>query len=329
MTNDKFCGDETYDEWVSKQYDSLELKIIQEIHNVYPNWNLDDIKRYAPNFMAAHLKIIKKINDNDITLSMKDTEDRVLNYVSAGINGSKIHVDVFGDDVPKDDYKYLSKWNLHLCKIMRILIYGTKYKNEDELGHAATHTIRFNNYPYGFRSEMELDRDIKEIVELNRERYGTKSDFFKELIFKGVAIHSIINKGQLGERAKDISNDVKKYERRENAFKIRDILADIGDIFKERYETLKDIEDDREALEEFRDDITRFISDELDRNCNKQDKAKIRSTMMKNRELSRILDILEGEELISKKYVESILEKGVVVSYINIIPEEDVKSKYL
>ncbi len=29
---DKFSGDETYEEWISKQYNGLELKIIQEIH---------------------------------------------------------------------------------------------------------------------------------------------------------------------------------------------------------------------------------------------------------------------------------------------------------
>jgi hypothetical protein len=326
MDDEKFSGGETYEEWAGRQYDGLEFRIIQEIHNIYPNWSLGDIKTFAPEFMANHLKIVKKINDEESTLNMKDIEERAFEYVTTGIMGNRVHIQVFGKGVPKGDHHYLAKWIMGLGKILDVLINGAKYKTEDERGHASVHTFRFNGFVYGFRSEMEFDRDVKELVELNRERFGTKSDLFKELIFKGISIYSIINKGILGERAKDITNDVRKFQRKENTFRIRDVLADIDDIFKERYDTLKDIEYDKEALEEFRDDITEFISDELDRNCSKQDKAKIKNAIMKNRDLSRILDILEDEGLVSKTYVESILDKGVAVPYIDIVSNDDTKN---
>ena len=170
---------------------------------------------------------------------------------------------------------------------------------------------------------MELDRDIKEIVELNRERFGTKSDFFKELIFKGVAIYAMINSGQLGERAKDILTDVDKFERKGKMAYLKDVIADIQEEFEERYETLKEIDHDKDALEEYRDDIVKYISDELGRNRSKQDMTKIKSRIIEDRNLSRILDTLERDGLVSKEYVDSITKKGIVMPHTNIIVKNE------
>lgn len=326
MEDNKFSENMTYEEWASKQYaDSIEFKMVQEVHNAYPTWDINDIKTYLPTFISSHMKVVSRVHKDDPTLSIQDIEKRVSNYIMAGIYGNRVHMATFGDTEPCDDYHFLAKWNVHLCKIMQILTHGTKYKTEDDRGHASAHSFKFNKYTYGFRSEMELDRDIKEIVELNRERFGTKSDFFKELIFKGVALYSMINSGQLGERAKDILTDVDKFERKGKSAYLKDVLADIEDEFEDRYNTLRDIERDKDALEEFRDDLVKYISDELGRNRSKQDMTKIRTRIMDDRNLPRIFGLLEGEKLVSKEYIDSILKKGVVIPYINIVLEEEMK----
>lgn len=317
----------TYEEWVSNQdQNGLEFKMVQEVHKIYPSWDLNDIRTYLPTFISLHMKMVNNVHKDDPTLNIQDIEKRISNYIVAGVNGNKIHEATFGDTESCDDYHYLAKWNVNLCKIMQILTHGTKYKAEDDRGHASVHSFKFNGYTYGFRSEMELDRDIKEIVELNRERFGTKSDFFKELIFKGVAIYSMINNRQLGDRARDILTDVDKFERKGRSAYLKDLLEDMESEFEERYNTLRDIEHDRDSLEEFRDDIVTYISDELSRNRSKQDMTKIKSKIMDDRNLSRILNILEKEDLVSEKYVDSIFKKGVSIPYIDIIAKEDVKN---
>ena len=324
MVDDKFSDNMSYEEWASKQYtDNLEFKMVQEVHKVYPSWDLNDIKIYLPTFISSHMKIVNQVHKDDPTLNIQDIEKRANTYIMAGIYGNRVHMATFGDNEPCDDYHFLSKWNVQLCKIMQILTHGTKYKTEDERGHASTHSFKFNKYIYGFRSEMELDRDIKEIVELNRERFGTKSDFFKELIFKGVALYSMINRGQLGEKTKDLLTDVDKFERKGKSAYLKDVLADIEEEFEERYNTIREIETDKEALEEFRNDLVKYISDELSRNRSKQDIAKIRIRIMEDRNLPRILGLLKEEKLVSKEYVDGILKKGIVISHIPLISEED------
>lgn len=311
----------------SKQYSDLESKIIQEIQNVYPNWALDDIKGFAPRFVATYVKILQKINKDDSTLNMQDIEKRAINYINAGIRGNKVHEEVFGEDVPVDDYNFLAKWNTNLGKIMKILIEGATGYNPEDYKHSSIQSIKWAGYSYGFRSEMELDRDIKEIIELNRERYGTKSDFFKELIFKGVAIYSIINKGRLGEMADNILGDVERFERLGNDAKIESILRDMRQFFKERNDKLRIIERNKKALEVFRDKVTKYVSDRLSYYCDEEDKEMMRQEIMENKDLDMVLLSLERQNLVSREYREKLTREGIIVSNINIVADNDVNDK--
>jgi len=307
-----------------KQCGDLESKIIQEIQNVYSNWTLDDIKVFAPKFMSTYMKILQKISKDDPKLNIQDIEKRVTNYIDAGVKGNRVHEEVFGDEIPVDDYHFLAKWNIHLNKIVKILIEGSGYKGDPGHEKATMHSFKWNGYSYGFRSEMELDRDIKEIIELNRERYGTKSDFFKELIFKGVAIYSIIHKGRLGEDAKNILDDIEKYERREDEANLDSIIYDMKQFFKERNDRLTKIERNKKALGTFRDKVVKYISDKLSLRCDEENKEIIRQEIMQNPDLYRVLTTLERGDLVSREYVDKIIKEGVVVPSIATVQENDM-----
>ncbi len=333
MTNDKFCGDETYDEWVSKQYNSLELTIIQEIHSAYPNWTLEDIKNYAPGFMSSYLKIFHDIHKDDPTLSVDDVKKRASNYVMAGIYGNKVHMATFGKDEPCDDYRYLAKWNNGLCKIMDILLSSSKYKTEDDKGHSSGQTLRFADRHYSFRSEKQFDRDVVKIIDHHDTRFETKSDFFREVIFKGAEIYAFINKGNLGHVAEKVLYNLTDCRLHYEEEELEQKLTQIKDTLDRRYDKLDKLQKNRSsrgALEEFRDDIVEYLRDTLSLPYRKQDKEMIISNVKENRDIEKILYELKKEGLISKEFVDCILKEGRFVPFtgpippLGIVPDEDV-----
>ena len=333
MTNDKFYEDETYDEWVSKQYNSLELKIIQEIHNTYPNWTLEDIKAYAPIFISTHMKIVQNVHKDDPTLNVQDIEKRASNYILAGIYGNKVHKETFGDDEPCDDYRYLAKWNNGLCKIMDVLLSSSKFKTEDDKGHSSGQTLRFADKHYSFRAEKQFDRDVHKIIDHHDTRFETKSDFFREVIFKGAEIYTLINKGNLGHVAESVLYNMKECRLHYEEEELEQKLRQIEDTLYKRYEKFDKLKRNRSskgALEEFRDDMVEYLRDTFSLPCRKQDKEIIISRVKENRDLEKTLYELEREGLVSKEFIDCILKEGRFVPYtgtippINIIPDNDV-----
>ncbi len=315
---DKFSGDETYEEWISKQYNGLELKIIQEIHNAYPNWTLEDIKRYAPDFVSAHVKIVKEVHENDSTLNMKDIEKRIFNYMKAGIYGNKVHIEVFGEMKPCDDYYYLAKWNNGLCKIMDILLSSSKYKTEDDNGHAAGQSFKLADKQYSFRAEKQLDRDIHKIIDRLDDKYETKSDFFREIIFKGTEIFAFMDRHGLGPVAENVWKTVHKYRsyyEEEELQLQKDLIEEIIDQKYERLDRLLKNRSSKEALTEFRNELVEYLRDNLSLPRKRQDKEEIIACIKDSRKLEKILDRLEEEQLVSREFVESILKEGKLIHF--------------
>lgn len=324
--SDNFYGDDTFEQWAEKQNkDSMEFNIIQEAHDKYPNWNLEDIKTYAPGFMSMCLKIIQDIHKENRDMSIEDIKKRALNYISAGRRSDKIHMEVFG--VPSiGDYE-LAKWNSSLVRIMSILMSPSKYRSEDFRGHSAVVKTRLGDGQLSFRAEMQLHRDMHEITDNNRGKYLTDSDFIRELLFKGIEIYTLINKGELGELADRILFNREEYRLKRDRLTLQEELNNIDMELKQQYENLEDItryEQNRQlTLEEFRDDIYEYIKNKLSVPGKLQYKEAIRNCIIRHRDLPRILDILEREKLVSRRYVDNILKKGISTPYIDITQTQD------
>lgn len=329
MPNNKFSGDMTYEEWAPKQNsDSLEFKIIQGIHRSFPDWNLEEVKKRALDFMSSHLRIVQDIRSDYYNLDLNNIEKLAAQYIDAGRVGNKIHLDTFGE--PCTNYDYLARWNLSLINVINILTSPSKYKYEDEKGHNTVQRVELAGKRYGFAAEKQLDRDIKKIVEMLPERFETKSDLMRELLFKGIEIYTIMNAGDLGNTAKDVLLDIKPFRLKAEEESLNQKLVNIKSEFGRLYEKLERFiynRSDRDILEEFREDFVKYLDDILNHPCRKQDKEEIRACIKSNRDLEKILDRLERDKLVSREYMDSILKEAKVIPYVNLVSNEDMRPR--
>jgi len=328
MSN-KFSENMTYEEWASKQNsDSFEFKMIQEIHRSFPDWNLEEIKKYSIDFISSHLRIIQDIRSDYYDIDIDKIESLMTQYINSGRVGNKIHLEIFGE--PCTNHERLAKWNLSLMNIINILTSPPKYKYEDDKGHSSIHRIWLAGKRYGFSAEKTFDRDIKKLVEMLPERFETKSDLMRELLFKGVEIYTIINEEALGDAAKDILLDMKHIRSQAEEEHLNRKLDNIKDEFSRLYEKLERFiynKSGRDVLEEFRDDIVKYLDTILNHHYRKQDKEQISICIKDNRDLEKILDRLEREKLVSREYVDSILKEAKVIPHTYLVPNGDVKRK--
>ena len=325
--NDKFHEDMTYDEWAEKQdKDGIEFKAVQEVHNAYPRWTMEDVKEYLPGFISTFTKMMQDIHKNNRSDSIELINQRAVNYISAGIRSDKIHMEVFGV-ISNSEYN-IAKWNTSLTKIMSVIMSPSKYRSEDHRGHSAVVSSRLGNSTVSLRAEMQLSRDISVIADNNRGKYPTNSDLIRELLFKGVEIYSMINRGELGSLADKVLFNREEYRLKCDRLTLQDELDNVDVELSQQYENLEEIiryEQNKEiVLEEFRNDIVEYLRHKLSISGKIQHKEAIRHSVMRHRDLPRILDTLEREKLISKEYVDNILKRGVWTPYTLLILPEDI-----
>lgn len=341
MANDKFHDNDTFDSWSSKQdEDSLEFKSVSEVHKIYPNWNLEEIKQHIPMFLARHAKLVKKTNVAFPELNIGDIETFISDYVEICEKNRNIHIELFG--TPPINMNHLSKWNTSIAKISKLIyehpggghIDTPKYKSKDEFGHSSTYSFRIGKKTYSIRADEQLGRDISKIRDDNRHRFETQSDFLKEIVSKGVAIYTLINQDTLTngkeillsmERRMAEERELSRVQRRD------DINGYLGNRLEYLEKTVLDIddkEDRNELLKILRDEIDEFLKDNLTYFTGNLDmKILIKQVIMNNRDLERILRKLEDNELISREYMDNITKNGTVIHFLNLIEDEDVKTR--
>jgi hypothetical protein len=329
MSNDKFYGDETFDEWAAKQYDSLELRSVSEVHKVYPHWNLEEIKQHIPMFLARHAKHVKSVNNAHPELTIGDIETFISDYVEICEKNRSIYIELFGS--PPINMSQLSKWNTTMAKISRLIyehpggghIDTPKYKSKDEFGHSSTYGFRIGKKVYSIKADEQLGRDISKIRDDNRHRFETQSDFLKEIVAKGVAIYALINQDTL-TNGKEILLSMERRMAEERELSRVQRREDINSYLNNRLEYLEktvleigDKEDRNELLKILRNEIDEFLKENLTYFLGNLDmKILIKQTIMNNRDLERILRKLEDCGLVTKEYIDSVLKNGAVLQAI-------------
>lgn len=342
MTDDKFHENDTFEEWSRKQYaDSIEFKSVSEVHKIYPNWNLEEIKQHIPMFLARHMKLVKSTNNAHPELSIGDIETFIYDYVEICEKNRSIYIELFGS--PPINMSHLSKWNTTIAKISKLIyehpggghIDTPKYKNKDEFGHSSTYGFRLGNKVYSIKSDEQLGRDISKIRDDNRHRFETQSDFLKEIVVKGVAIYTLINQDTLTdgkeillsmERRMAEERELSRVQRRDD---INSYLSNRLEYMEKTVLDIDDKEDRNDLLKILRNEIDEFLKENITYFIGSLDmKILIKQTIMNNRDLERVLRKLEDNELISREYMDSIMKNGVVIPFLSLVENEDVKTRH-
>ncbi len=336
MANNKFHDNETFEEWVSKQYDGLELRCITEVHNIYPNWNLEEIKQHIPMFLSKQAKLVKSVSNAHPDLNIGDVQKFIFDYVEICEKNKSIYIELFGS--PPININQLSKWNTMIARISKIIfehpgggnIDSPKYKSKDEYGHSSTYGFRINKKVHSIKADEQLGRDISKIRDDNKHRFETESDFLKEIVFKGVAIYSLINQDVITsgkeillsmERKMAEDKELSRIQRRE------DINSYLNSRLEYLEKTILDIEnkeDRTELLTIFRNETDEFLKENLTYFTGNTDmKILVKHTIMNNRDLERIFRKLEDNKLISKEYIDHVTKNGIVSPFFNLAIDED------
>lgn len=336
MTDNKFCGNETFEEWTSKQNkDNLEFQIIKETHKIYPGWSLDEIKIYTPGFLSNHLKLIQDISREYPELSIGDLEKFISDYVEICKTNNNIYIETFG--MSPVNINHLSKWNSTIGRITKILfehpgrghVDTPKYKPKDEKGHSNSYKTKIGGKQYSIRADEQLGRDISTIRSDHKHRFETESDFLREVIFKGVYIYTLINKDSLKEGG-DILLSMESKISEENELSRKQRKDDIDIEIVRRIEHLeeisdyKDEKDRKELLKIFRDNLHKYLNENLTYFVGSTElKIAIKCAIKENRDLEDMLKKLVENKLISREYMDSILKEAKVIPYIGFSSGED------
>jgi hypothetical protein len=346
MTSDKFHENDTFDEWSRKQYaDSLEFKSVSEVHKIYPNWNLDEIRQHIPMFLSRHAKLVKNTNNAHPELSIGDIETFISDYVEICQRNKNIYIELFGS--PPINMNHLSKWNSTIARVSKIIyehpggghIDSPKYKVKDEFGHSSTYGFRINKKVHSIKADEQLGRDISKIRDDNKHRFETESDFLRELIFKGVSIYALINQDTVTsgkeillsmERKMAEDKELSRIQRRDD---INSYLNSRLEYLEKTILEIEDKEDRTELLKIFRNETDEFLKENLAYFTGDMGmKILVKHTIMSNRDLERMLRKLEDNGLVTKEYMESIIKNGTVIMpsdtvipYTNLVEENDVR----
>jgi hypothetical protein len=338
VANDKFHENDTFEEWASKQYkDSLELQAVTEVHKIYPNWNLEEIKEYIPRWLNRHAKHVRSVSNAHPDLDMGTIETFISDYIQICEKNRNIYIELFGS--PPINMNQLSKWNSTIARISKIIyehpggghIESPKYKPKDDLGHSSFYGFRTGDKTRKIRAEEQLGRDITIIRDDNKHRFETESDLLKELVFKGIEMYSLINKDTFTEgREILLSMERKRAEDKElSRIQREDDINSYLNIRLKRLESIldiKNVEDMKMSMTIFRDEIDEYLKENLTYFVGNMDmKILIKHLIMNNRDLDRILRKLEDNKLISRDYSDSILKNGTVLPVFEMVQKEDAK----
>lgn len=338
MANDKFHENDTFEEWASKQYkDSLELQAVTEVHKVYPNWNLEEIKEYIPRWLNRHAKHVRSVSNAHPDLDMGTIETFISDYIQICEKNRNIYIELFGS--APINMSQLSKWNTTIARISKLIyehpgggnIDTPKYKSKDDFGHSNTYSFKLNGKVHSVRADEQLGRDIAKIRDDNRHRFETQSDFLKELVVKGVAIYTLINQDTISD-GKEILLSMERRIGEERELSRVQRRDDIESYLRNRLEYLEktvldiDNKEDRiELLKMLRDEIDKFLKENLSYFIGNMDmKILIKHTITHNRDLERILRKLEDSGLVSKEYMDNVIKSGTVLPFSNLVNEDDM-----
>lgn len=293
-----FLDGMTYEEWIALQdQNTAEFRAIAFAHTYYPEWDLEEIK--------------------------KDMYD---NYIKTMAN-QKTHVDIFGAP-SSDPYKL----NQTVDRIIKILNSPSEYKSVDSRGHGTVVTAKFGGRgkdaeQISFRVEEKASRQAHYLIDHKIVSTPTVSDFVREAFVKYMEIYPFINEIHDPNTERfliDMHIERDSIEERT----IQKMLDGLDGMFtmKERklQEILRHI-DNREELAEFRDKIVEFINGILSSPGTKIYRGEIKEFIMRNSKIYNMLSILEREKLVTKEYVESITKKGIPISNLSTVSNNDAK----
>lgn len=278
----KFFDRDTYEEWADKQdKSSLEFRSVAFCHMYYPGLNLEEIKK---KIYSDYIKTIGK---------------------------QKVHMEIFGES--SDDPE---SWNKFLNELVYIaLSENPPYKPEDRRGHGEVYSFRIGDKKYSFRTEMEFSRDLHRLLDhdLDRKKYPTYSDFFRDWVGKSIKIYALLHRDN-NILNKFFENEI-NYESQIETQIIYDKIRKMERVFADCINQLEDAirhNYSKDALMVIRDDIIKQLQhNHLGRKRILYDDAK-KQLMISNRDLRACLNRLEELGLITKEFEDSVLLRGIV-----------------
>lgn len=304
MTNDKFCEDLTFEEWVSKQdRNSLEFAAIITCHKTHPGFTLREIKKF----------IYTTIIENE--------------------NNQGTYEETFGRRHPNSP-----KLNHQMNRLFRIIFSsGNEFKSIDNRGHGDIISAQFGETnrtegkkaeKIGFRIEEKAVRFAQELIQHNMIGQRTIADLVRTGFSKYIEMIPIIN--ELKSPIVDTFVTDMKHEREEREkLKVRQSI--IG--FKQRiesqhasmFESLR-YSDNQEELEELRDWVVQFIKEVLSYSApTVQGRLQVKRFIQEDPSLYNMLTTLETRKLLTREYVDDVRNKGICPVTFSKILDEDTK----
>ncbi len=301
MTDIKFCEDLTFEEWrLLQDKNSLEFKAIETCHKTHPGFNLEEIKTFI------YTNIIEtEINQK---ICMESFSER-------HVNSQKLN-------------EQMSR----LCRI--IFSQNSDFSSVDKRGHGDSISVKLGGRgrdaeTISFRIEEKAIRHAHYLVEHNIAGVPTATDLVRKGFSKYMEMLPIIREIEdaiTNRFMLDIEAERENLER----IKVNDMLKTFDARLAAEEEDMIDIltyPDNKEELEEIRDWTTKFIKETLSyTGPTKKEIGRVKKFIMNNSRLYNILTTIERHGLISREYIDSIRQKGIVPADVDIIFKEEMKA---
>jgi len=302
MSDDKFSGDMTFDEWASTQEkNSLEFAAIVACHKTHPGFDLQEVKTF----------MYTNIIENE--------------------SNQKIYLDTFGQRHLNSE-----KLNQQMSRLFRILFSpGNEFKSIDNRGHGDIISVQFGETnksegkkaeKIGFRIEEKAVRFAQDLIQHNQVPQRTIADIVRTGFSKYMEMITLINELK-GPIVDSFVTDMKHEREEREKLKIRQALEGFKQRVESQQRSMFDslrYADNQEELEELRDWVLQFTSDALSYNApTVQGRLQIKRFIQEDPSLYNILTTLETRKLLTREYVESVRQKGVAIPITNIVPEEE------
>lgn len=292
----KFYKDLTFEEWASQQdQTSLEFNAILRGHKSFPGYTLEDIKR-------------------DMYTRFIITEDNQ-NICMESLGGRHINPD---------------KLNEKIVALNKILFsVSSEYKSVDKRGHGDSVSARLggrgrDSEMVSFRIEEKAIKYAHYLIEHNMvPNIYTVSDLVRLAFAKYIEMVPIIHEFRDATTNRFLL-DIRKEREIQEKLTVTNMLKGFDDnlmlLDDDLSGALRHI-DNRDELEEIRDLVVNFIKDAISYNgVTKRENNRVKDYIMRNPTLYNILTTLEREKLVTREYIDTLRQKGIVPPSFDILP---------
>lgn len=298
MASDKFCEEMTYEEWCGQQNkENLEFKAIEACHKTHPGFTLEEIKKFMYSYIIE---------------SETNQKTSIENFGERHVNSAKL--------------------NQQMSKLMRIVFSAnSEYHSVDNRGHGDSITTRFggrgkNGTSIGFRIEEKAVRYARYIIDHNLVSAPTVSDLVRTGFVKYIEMLPTINEIKGGVTDQFLLDMQIERDNIEKTMVV-EMISGFETSMESKEQDLMDVlrhNDNKEELEELRDWTVKFIKDALNFSSpTKLGKGKVKQFIMNNGRLYNILTTLERENLVTKEYIDSVRQKGIVPIVVDLVSDEE------